>query len=309
MLRFVGQRLALAVPNLLLISLLVFAIMHVLPGDPVKIMLAGTPVSGDQVERLREELGLNDPLWVQYLRFVTGAVHGDLGRSLTTKRTVAGEIAGQFPATLELTTAGMAVALLIGLGSGVLAATRQGTWVDAASMGLALLGVSMPSFWLALLLLFLFSFDLGWFPATGTGGWRHLVLPAVVLGVGEAAVIARLVRASMVEVLRQDFVRVARAKGLRERPVVVGHALRNALIPVVTVLGLQYAFLLGGAVVVETVFGRPGIGRLAVEAILAKDFPVVQGTVLFTAAVYVAVNLLVDLSYAWLDPRVRDDPP
>jgi peptide/nickel transport system permease protein len=176
-------------------------------------------------------------------------------------------------------------------------------------MGLALLGVSMPSFWLALLMLFLFSFKLGWLPATGTGGWRHLVLPAIVLGVGEAAVIARLVRASMVEVLRQEYVRVARAKGLRERPVVVGHALRNALIPVVTVLGLQYAFLLGGAVVIETVFGRPGIGRLAVDAILAKDFPVVQGTVLFTAAIYVAVNLLVDLSYAWLDPRVRDAPP
>jgi peptide/nickel transport system permease protein len=308
MLRFIGQRLALAIPNLFLISIVVFVIMHVLPGDPVKIMLAGTPVSGEQVERLRQELGLNDPLYVQYLRFLTGALHGDLGRSLTTKRTVSSEIASQFPATLALTSAGMGIAILIGLVSGIVAATRQGTWADAASMGLALLGVSMPSFWLALLMLYLFSFKLRWLPATGVGGWKHLLIPAIVLGVGEAAVIARLVRASMVEVLRQDYVRVARAKGLREGPVVLGHALRNALIPVVTVLGLQYAFLLGGAVVVETVFGRPGIGRLAVDAILAKDFPVVQGTVLFTATIYVVVNLLVDLSYAWLDPRVRDEP-
>jgi peptide/nickel transport system permease protein len=308
MLRYIGQRLALAIPNLFLISIVVFVIMHILPGDPVKIMLAGTPVSGEQVEKLREELGLNRPLYVQYLDFIGGAVHGDLGRSLTTKRTVSSEIASQFPSTLALTTAGMGIAILIGLVSGVIAATRQGTWADAASMGLALIGVSMPSFWLALLMLYLFSFKLRWLPATGVGGWRHLLIPAIVLGVGEAAIIARLVRASMVEVLRQDYVRVARAKGLRERPVVIGHALRNALIPVITVLGLQYAFLLGGAVVVETVFGRPGIGRLAVEAILAKDFPVVQGTVLFTATIYVVVNLLVDLSYAWLDPRVRDQP-
>jgi ABC-type dipeptide/oligopeptide/nickel transport system permease component len=307
MLRFVGRRLALAVPNLFLISLIVFVIMHVLPGDPVKVMLAGTPVSGEQVEQLRAQLGLDDPLYVQYWRFVSGAVQGDLGRSITTKRTVSSEILSQFPATLQLTAAGMAVAVLLGLVSGVIAAIRQGTWVDAASMGLALIGISMPSFWLALLLLFLFSFKLGWVPATGAGGWRHLLLPAFVLGVGQAAIIARLVRASMVEVLRQDFVRVARAKGLRERPVIMGHALRNALLPVVTVLGLQYAFLLGGAVVIETVFGRPGIGRLSVDAILAKDFPVVQGTVLFTAGIYVLVNLLVDLSYAWIDPRVRDD--
>jgi ABC-type dipeptide/oligopeptide/nickel transport system permease component len=199
----------------------------------------------------------------------------------------------------------MVVALVIGIISGVLAAVHQGGWVDAASMFVALIGVSMPSFWLALLLLFAFSFRLHWFPAVGEGGLRHLILPAFVLGVGEAAIIARLVRASMVEVLRQEYVNVARAKGLSQRTVILRHALRNAMIPVVTVLGLHYGYLLGGAVVVETVFARPGIGRLAVNAILAKDYPMVQGVVLFSAVIYVLINLLVDVSYGWFDPRIH----
>jgi peptide/nickel transport system permease protein len=305
MLHYIERRLVLSIPILVLISAVVFVIMHILPGDPVRTMLAGQPVSGEIIEQLREEYGLNDPLLVQYGHFVGDALRGDLGHSIKTKQPVTEAILQQFPSTLQLTLAGMAVAIVIGVISGVVAATHQGSWIDAASMFFALLGVSMPSFWLALLLLFLFSFKLGWFPAVGVGSWKHLVLPAIVLGVGEAAIIARLVRTSMVEVMRQEYVTVARAKGLAYRTVVYRHALRNAMIPVITVLGLQYGYLLGGAVVIETVFARQGIGRLAVDAILAKDFPMVQGTVLFAAAIYVLVNLVVDISYAWFDPRIH----
>ncbi len=305
MLRYLQRRLMLSLPILILISLIVFFVMHILPGDPVKIMLAGQPVSADVVTQLRHEYGLDKPVYVQYFVFIGNALRGDLGRSIHTHRSVTQEISDQFPSTLELTLAAMAIALLIGVVSGVLAAIHQGGVIDALSMFFALLGVSMPSFWLALLLLILFSFKLSWFPAVGGGDLRHLVLPAFVLGVGEAAVIARLIRASMVEVLRQEYVIVARAKGLSARVVVLRHALRNAMIPVITVLGLQYGFLLGGAVIVETVFSRPGIGRLAVNAILAKDYPLVQGVVLFSAVIYVLINLLVDVSYALFDPRIH----
>jgi peptide/nickel transport system permease protein len=304
MLHYLERRLILSIPILFLISVVVFFVMHVLPGDPVLSMLAGRSVSAEYITQLRHEYGLDDPMVVQYGRFLRDAVQGDLGRSITTKRPVMDEILEQFPATLQLTLAGMAVAIVLGVISGIIAATHQGTWVDAASMFFALLGVSMPSFWLALLMLFLFSFKLGWFPATGTG-LNNLVLPAIALGVGEAAIIARLVRASMVEVMRQEYVVVARAKGLADRIVVLRHALRNAMIPVVTVLGIQYGFLLGGAVVIETIFSRQGIGRLAVNAILARDYPLVQGTVLFAAAIYVLINLIVDVSYAWFDPRIH----
>lgn len=305
MLRYLQRRIILSIPTLVIISVVVFFVMHILPGDPVKIMLAGQPVSGEVVRQLRHEYGLDRPAYTQYFTFVGHALQGDLGRSIKSKRPVTSEIIEQFPSTLWLTLAGMGVALALGVVSGVLAAVKQGGWVDAASMFVALLGVSMPSFWLALLLLFLFSFRLHWFPAVGEGGIRHLVLPAFVLGVGEAAIIARLVRASMVEVLRQEYVNVARAKGLAARTVIMRHALRNAMIPVITVLGLQYGYLLGGAVVVETIFSRPGIGRLAVSAILAKDYPMVQGVVLFSAVIYVVINLLVDVSYGWFDPRIH----
>jgi peptide/nickel transport system permease protein len=305
MIRYLQRRLVLAVPILFLISAIVFFVMHILPGDPVKSMLAGQPVSTEIIEQLREQYGLNDPVHVQYLRFLGNAITGDLGTSIATKRPVTTEILDQLPYTIALTLAGMGIAMAIGIVSGVLAATRRGTWIDATSMFFALLGVSMPSFWLALLLIFTFSFRLHWFPAVGADTWKHLVLPALVLGVGEAAIIARLVRASMVEVLRQEYVVVARAKGLTQRNVVLRHALRNALIPVVTVLGLQFGYLLGGAVIVETAFSRPGVGRLAVEAILAKDFPMVQGVVLFSAVIYVLINIAVDISYSLLDPRIQ----
>ena len=305
MLHYIERRLVFSIPILVLISVIVFAIMHILPGDPVKIMLSGQPVSDDVVERLREEYGLDKPLYRQYLDFAGGAITGDLGNSIRTNRPVLDEIITQLPSTLQLALAAMLIAISIGVVSGVLAAIRQGTWVDAGSMLFALIGVSMPGFWLALLLMLIFSFRLGWFPSVGSGSLRHLVLPAIVLGVGEAGVIARMVRANMVEVLRQEYVTVARAKGLAYRTVIVRHALRNALIPVVTVLGLQFGFMLGGAVIVETVFARPGIGRLAVDSILAKDYPMVQGVVLFSAVIYVFVNLIVDISYAWFDPRIH----
>jgi len=304
MIRYLQRRLVLAVPILFLISAIVFFVMHILPGDPIKSMLAGQPVSTEIIEQLREQYGLNDPVYIQYLRFLGNALTGDLGTSIATKRPVTEEILDQMPYTIALTLSGMAIAMLIGIVSGVLAATRRGTWVDASSMLFALIGVSMPSFWLALLLIFTFSFRLHWFPAVGADTWRHLVLPAIVLGVGEAAIIARLVRASMVEVLRQEYVVVARAKGLTQRNVVFRHALRNALIPVVTLVGLQAAYLLGGAVVTETMFSWPGVGRLAVGAIVSSDFPTAQGAIMILALAFLLINLIVDVLYVYLDPRV-----
>lgn len=305
MLRYIQQRVLLAIPNLFLISIIVFVVMRIVPGDPVSNMLAQTPASGEQVEQLRESLGLNDPLILQYVHFSTDALQGDLGNSIQTKRSVTSEIWSQFPTTLWLTLCGLAVALLMGIPIGIASALKKGSWIDAALMTVALIGVSIPSFWLALIALSVFSFNLGWFPATGLGGWKHMVLPALVLGIGEASIIARMVRTSMVEVLRQEYVVVARAKGLRNRLVVGRHALRNALIPVITALGMEFGYLIGGAVVLETVFARPGIGRLIVDGILERDYPIVQGAVLFVAVLYIVINIIVDVSYAWLDPRIR----
>jgi ABC-type dipeptide/oligopeptide/nickel transport system permease component len=305
MLQFIQRRVLLAIPNLVLISLIVFIIMRIVPGDPVSAMLAQTPASAERIAELREQMGLNESLPRQYLTFVTNALRGDLGTSIKSKQPVTEEIWDQFPTTLWLTLSGLAVALVIGVPIGIMAAIRRGTWSDTLLMMLALVGVSIPGFWLALILLSIFSFNLGWFPAVGLGGWRHMVLPAVVLGIGEASIIARLVRTSMVEVLRQEYVMVARAKGLRESIVVGRHTLRNALIPVVTAIAMDFGFLLGGAVVLETVFARPGLGRLTVDAIIERDYPVVQGVILFVAVLYIAINILVDVSYAWIDPRIR----
>jgi len=296
-----------ALPVLLGISIAVFLMMHLVPGDPAKMMLGELAVDEEVVANFRHQLGLDDPVPVQYWRFLRNALRGDLGRSILENQPVARMIWQVLPSTVELTLAGMGVAVLLGGLLGVTAAVRHHTWVDNGSMLLALWGVSMPSFWMGLLLIFLFSLKLGWLPATGQGGWVRLVMPAFTLGYVAAAVIARLVRSSMLEVLRQDYVRTARAKGLAERLVVYRHALRNALIPVVTVMGLQFGALLGGTVVIETVFSRPGIGRLAVTSILSKDFQVTQGTVLMSAVFYTLVNIIVDVSYAALDPRIRYD--
>jgi len=305
--RYVRTRLTLAIPVLLGVSIAVFAMLRLLPGDPAQIMLSESGASAERVAALRRELGLDDPLPVQYWRFLSGALRGDLGRSIQSNRLVTDEIWAQLPSTIELTLAAMMVAIGIGIPLGLLAATHHNGPLDYGAMALALGGVSMPSFWLGILLILFFSLRLGWLPATGQGGLERLVLPAFTLGFGAAAIIARLVRSSVLEVLRHEFMTTARAKGLGARVVLLRHALKNALIPVVTIIGLQFGALLGGAVVIETVFARRGIGRMAIDAILAKDFPVVQGTVLFAALVYVTVNLVVDLLYSVLDPRIRYD--
>lgn len=305
--RFIITRLIMAVPVLLGISLLVFLMLHLTPGDPVEIMLSDFGATPQQVAALRTELGLNDPLPIQYGRFLWNATHGDLGRSIVTRQPVITMIMQQLPSTLELTLAAMAMAIPLGILLGVFAAMRRNSSVDSLSMLFAMIGISIPDFWFGLILIYLFALGLGWLPATGQGGWERLVMPAVTLGLPAAAVIARLTRASMSDVLGNDYITTARAKGLAERVVLWRHALKNALIPVVTVVGVQIGALLAGAVVIETVFSRQGIGRLAVSSILAKDFQVVQGLVLLSATAYVAINVLVDILYGFIDPRVRYD--
>ncbi len=300
---YVLKRLTAALPVLLGIVTLVFFMMHLLPGDPASIML-GFALTEERAEALREELGLNDPLYVQYGRYIGNIAQGDLGRSMSKGVPVGTLIRQQMPATVELAVAGLGCALLIGILLGVISATHHQSWVDTTAMVLALGGVSIPGFWFGLLLILAFSVHLKWVPIIGTGGLGRLILPAVALGFHSAGMVARLVRSSMLEVLSQDYVRTARAKGQRESLVLYRHALKNALIPVVTVVGLQFGRLLAGSVIIETVFGREGIGRLLIEAIMVHDIPLVQGIVLVTALGYVIVNLLVDLSYALLDPRV-----
>ncbi|MDO9065735.1 MAG: ABC transporter permease, partial [Chloroflexota bacterium] len=249
--------------------------------------------------------GLDQPLPVQYGRFLGGLLKGVLGSSLFTTRPVSEIVAQNLSATMELAGAAMLLAILLGTSLGIVAAVHQGSWIDHLTMTLAVLTLAMPGFWLALLLIYLFSLHLGWLPSGGQGTWHHLVLPAAVLGANSAAAIARLVRSSLLEVLQQEYIVTARSKGLSERLVLLRHAMKNALVPVITVVGLQFGFLLGGTVVMETVFARQGLGRVAVDAILYKDLPVVQGIVLLVAAIYLVVNLLVDISYAFLDPRIR----
>ena len=290
---------------LLGVATIVFFMMRILPTDPAKMMLYETGASSADIEKLRHQLGLDEPIYVQYVRFLGDVARGDFGQSFYTKQTVTSMLVQQLPATLQLAVAGLVVSTLLGVVLGVLAAMRQGSWFDTVCMVFALTGVSMPSFWLGLMLIFFLSLKIQLLPSVGTGGLNHLILPAFTLGLGGAGIVARLVRSSMLEVMRQEYVVTARAKGLSERRVTIGHSLRNALIPAVTIIGLQFGYLLGGTVVVESVFARQGIGRLAVTAITGRDFNVIQGWALFVAVVYIVVNLLVDISYAWLDPRVR----
>lgn len=295
----------LLIPIVIGVSFLVFGALYLVPGDAIDSMLAETGASAADIARLKREFGLDRPFAEQYATFVSRAVRGDFGRSLRLRIPVTDALAEQLPATLELTFAALLVSVVIGLGLGVVAAVRQGSWVDTLAMVVSLVGVSMPIFWSGLLLIFLFSLRLGWLPAAGTGGWRALILPAFTLGFSGAAIIARVTRSSLLEVLGRDYIRTARAKGLTERVVVLRHAMRNAMIAVTTIVGLQFGALLGGAVVVEVVFGRQGIGFLAAESIRQQDFPLVQGTVLIASLAFVLVNLLVDLSYGLLDPRIR----
>ena len=306
--QYIMKRVLQLVPVLFLISLMVFSIMHALPGDPVGLMLAGSEsgsVSPERMEELSEQLGLNDPLPVQYFRFLRGVVVGDLGTSVRLRQPVTELILNRFGSTIVLSMGGMSFALLIGMSTGVVAALKQGTWFDTLSMMLAYVGVSLPLFWLGLLMILVFSFWLDIFPPAGQAGWRSLVMPSVTLGLVSSGVISRLTRACLIEALVEDYVRTARAKGLPKTLIYVRHALRNALLPVATIIGLQFGGMLAGAVVTETVFSRPGLGRLVVSAVLWKDYPLVQGIVLFMSTGYVLVNLIVDITYAWLDPRIR----
>ncbi|OLB10751.1 MAG: hypothetical protein AUG14_10250 [Candidatus Rokubacteria bacterium 13_1_20CM_2_68_19] len=311
---FLLRRLLLVGPVLLGVSLVVFAVLHISPGDPAEIML-GPQATHEDITRLRTELGLDEPLPVQYARWMGRVLQGDLGRSLWMKRPVLGEVLRRFQATVVLAASALLLSTLGGIALGVLSAARRNSLLDRLSALASLFGASMPSFWLGIVLMVIFALWLGWLPASGMfapygGGGvgdllSHLVLPTVTLAAASLTIIARLTRSTMLDVLGQDFVRTARAKGVRESFVVVRHALRNALIPTVTVVGVQAGYLLGGAVLTETVFAWPGVGTLMVQGILARDFPLVQGCVLVIALGFVLVNLAVDVLYATLDPRIR----
>jgi ABC-type dipeptide/oligopeptide/nickel transport system permease component len=307
------RRLGMLIPVLLGVSFVVFLILYITPGDPAEIML-GVEGSPEDLARLRHEMGLDQPFPIQYVRCLGRVVQGDLGRSLMMKTPVLDEILHRFRATLLLTLASLLLSTTVGVLAGVISATRQYSAFDRLMMLLALFGISMPVFWLGLMLILLFSVTLGWFPPGGMfpptgGGWqdvpRHLALPALATAAPLMGIVARFTRSSMLEILHQDFIRTARAKGLPERGVLHNHALRNALIPTVTVVGLQMGFLLGGAVVTETVFSWPGLGSLMMKAIFMRDFPVVQGGVLLIAFSFVLVNLVVDVLYVFLDPRIK----
>jgi peptide/nickel transport system permease protein len=299
------RRLALTIPIILGIVIVTFFLVQLIPGDAVSAMQGQVKMSAQQMEEMRRALGLNDPLHVQLGRYLASLVRGDLGRSLFGAQPVALLISANLGATVQLTLAGMLVAIVIGVPLGVFAAVKHGTAWDVAATVIAMVGVSIPAFWLGLMMIQLFAVTLGWLPITGDRGLRGLIMPAVALGVAEAAIITRLTRSTLVEVLGQDYVRTARAKGLVERAVVWKHALRNALLPLLTMIGMQFGTLLGGAVIIENVFSRQGLGTLATQAVINRDFPVVQGCVMVAAILYVLVNLLVDVLYAVVDPRIR----
>ena len=306
MLTYLLRRILIAVPTLLGVVLLVFLMVRLAPGDPA-ILLAGEFATPETLEAIRTRYGLDRPLPEQFALYLGALLQGDLGESARSRRPVLEELKTYFPNTVVLATAAILVALATGIPLGILAALRQGSWLDLGVMVLALLGVSMPVFWFGLLAILIFSVELGWFPVAGKGTLAHLVLPAVTLGINATALLARMTRGTLVEVLSQDYIRTARAKGLAERVVIFKHALRNALIPVVTVAGLEFGSLLAGAVITETIFAWPGLGQLLVGSNLSRDYPVVQGAVLLVAFTFTLVNLMVDLLYAWIDPRVRYD--
>jgi ABC-type dipeptide/oligopeptide/nickel transport system permease component len=303
-LRFLARRLILAIPVLLGVATLVFSLIHLIPGDPVQAML-GDAASPESVAEMRGKLGLDRPLYVQYVAFLKAAARGDLGTSLRTNEPVTAAIAARLPATFELALAAMLVAIAIAIPMGIVAAVWAGTGVDHAATTVALLGISVPNFWLGPLLAIVFSVGLGWFPVSGRGTLAHLVLPAITLGAPLAAVLARMTRASLIDELRELYVTAARARGVSAARVVLRHAFRNSLIPIVTVLGLQVGAVLTGAVITETIFAWPGVGRLLIQSIGFRDYPLVQGCILLIAVTYVSVNLVTDMAYGFLDPRIR----
>jgi peptide/nickel transport system permease protein len=306
MLNYTLRRILIAIPSLFGVLIVIFLMVRLAPGDPA-LYLAGEFADQATIERIRVRFGLDRPIHEQFGIYLQRLAQLDLGRSTRTNRAVVDDLAQFFPNTVELALASIVIAFLIGVPAGVLAAVRQNTWADAVVMVGALIGVSMPVFWFGLLAILFFSVQLGWFPVAGRGTFAHLILPAVTLGVSSMAIIARMTRSALLEVLSQDYVRTALAKGLRARVVILKHALRNALIPVITVIGLEFGSLMAGAVLTETVFTWPGIGRLLVTSILARDYPVVQGSVLLIATSFIVINILVDLVYAFIDPRIRYD--
>jgi len=304
MLQYILKRLLGLIPTLAIVAVLVFFFVHLLPGDPARLA-AGAEADEQTVELVRRDLGLDRPLHEQFLRFASGALRGDFGLSMRSKRPVMDEIAERFPYTLKLSLAAMGWSVLLGLAIGVLAAVRRNQWPDRLGMSLAVSGISFPSFALGLLLIMVFAVELGWLPTVGADSWRHYVLPSLTLGAGVAAVMARFTRSAFVDVLHEDYIRTARAKGVSETGVVLRHGLRNALIPVVTMMGLQFGFLLGGSIVVEKVFNWPGMGRLLVDAVEMRDYPVIQAEVLLFSLQFILINLLVDVLYAVINPTIR----
>lgn len=304
MARFLIRRLLWSGPVLLGVLTLVFFLIHLIPGDPIDVMLGERAAEADRAA-LRAALHLDDPILTQYGRFLAGVIQGDLGRSLTSQRPVAGLILARYPATLQLAAAALLLSLLIALPLGILSAVRPRTAVDAGGLLFSLFGVSMPTFWLGPLLIILFSLKLDWLPVSGRHGIASLVLPALTLGLGMSAILVRMTRSSLLEIFPKEFVLAARAKGLPERRVILRHALRNALIPLLTVVGLQIGALLTGSIITETIFSWPGLGRLTIQAIQSRDYPLVQGCILAIALTYLLVNLLIDLLYAAVDPRVQ----
>lgn len=287
------------------VSVAVAAMTQFVPGDPAVAML-GETASPAALEQLREEMGLNEPFHVQYFHFIERLVtEGSLGTSIRTNREVLVELVDRLPNTLILTVGAVVLSSVIGISSGVLAAVNRGKPADVGVLIATTAGLSVPSFWVALLMIWLFSVKLGWLPVTGAGSWKHAIMPILTLSIPSVATKSRLTRSAMLESLGQDYIRTSRAKGLRERQVIVTHALRNALLPVLTIIGLQFGALLGGAFITEVIFGWPGVGQLAVNSILQRDFPVVQGTVLLVTSAFIFTNLIVDIAYAWVDPRIR----
>jgi peptide/nickel transport system permease protein len=304
MLSFLARRLALTLVVLLGVATLVFSLIHLVPGDPAQAML-GEGAAPEDIAQLRGRLGLDRPLVEQYAAYMRGLLRGDLGTSLRTQQPVTEQIAERIPATAELAGAAMLVAVMVALPLGVIAAVWRGTWVDQSAMALALTGISVPGFWLGPLLALVFAVELGWLPVSGRGTLAHLILPAVTLGTALAAILARMTRASVLEELREQYVVAARARGASRARAVLAHALRNSLIPVVTILGLQLGAVLTGSIITETIFSWPGVGRLLIQSINFRDYPMVQGCILLIAVTYVGMNLLTDVVYGWLDPRIR----
>lgn len=305
MLRFLTQRIAMGALTILVTTIAVTLLIHLVPGDPVQIMYAQSQgTTPEQLEEIRARLGLDDPIPVQYLSYLGRLLEGDLGNTIRGQQPVLDLLLERLPNTLVLAGSAMALAILIGLPIGFFAAYRRGTWIDSCLMIGAIAGVSIPHFWLGLVLMFLFAVELGWLPVAGTGP-ANLILPALTLGLSNAAIVARMTRSSMIDVMSQDFIRTAHAKGLPKAMVLNRHVMRSGLVPIVTMMGLQFTYMMGGAIVVENIFAWNGIGRLAIDAIFQRDYPLIQGFILVFASTVVVVTLLLDLAYAFLDPRIR----